>query len=260
MDPQLIRYVDGELSEEEVSVFLQRIENDPELRRAFEEEERLLDLARSLPIPSASAEFTDQVMDALPDALPDARPDKFSPGDSTARETAPTAREITPRIGRRTNRRWTRWAPALSAAALVVLAFALGRVSESNAPEPGHDSHLTATGLPTFSSATRPVIRPDFAAIDTSVGERFRIVSLVYAPDSDSPAQVSVAGSFNGWNAESIPMRREGESWSAILILPPGSYEYMFIEDGSRWVTDPDAPRTREDGFGGRNAVLEVDA
>jgi hypothetical protein len=34
----------------------------------------------------------------------------------------------------------------------------------------------------------------------------------------------------------------------------------MFIEDDTRWVTDPRAPLTRDDGFGGRNAVLDVDA
>ena len=42
------------------------------------------------------------------------------------------------------------------------------------------------------------------------------------------------------------------------LVLPPDSYEYMFVEDGERWVTDPLAPQTRDDGFGRMNAVLDL--
>jgi len=47
--------------------------------------------------------------------------------------------------------------------------------------------------------------------------------------------------------------------WSTIVVLAPGSYEYMFIENGERWVTDPLAARTRDDGFGSKNAVLDVE-
>jgi hypothetical protein len=32
----------------------------------------------------------------------------------------------------------------------------------------------------------------------------------------------------------------------------------MFIEDGQRWVTDPLAAQTRDDGFGRENAVLDL--
>ena len=211
--------------------FLERVEKEPGLRLALEEEEKLLEVARGLPDPSLSPDFTDRVMDALPDGLPN----------------APSASI------HRLPRHWPRWAPVLSAAAMVLLAFTLGRISTRSgtdaAPPSSADQVVTAP----------PVLRPDFSATDSGVGESLRIVHLVYAPDSGSPAQVAVAGSFNGWKAENIPMRRQGESWTATLILPPGSYEYMFVEDGARWVTDPRSPRTRADGFGGLNAVLDVD-
>jgi hypothetical protein len=32
----------------------------------------------------------------------------------------------------------------------------------------------------------------------------------------------------------------------------------MFVVDGSRWVTDPLAPVQRSDGFGNKNAVLQL--
>jgi 1,4-alpha-glucan branching enzyme len=54
-------------------------------------------------------------------------------------------------------------------------------------------------------------------------------------------------------------MRRgQGGVWTVELPLAPGRrYEYMFVVDG-RWVTDPTAPASVDDGFGGQNAVLDL--
>ncbi len=71
--------------------------------------------------------------------------------------------------------------------------------------------------------------------------------------------QVAVAGDFNGWNPDTARMRRgQGGVWTVEIPLTPGRrYEYMFVVDG-HWVTDPEAPASVEDGFGGRNAVLDL--
>jgi hypothetical protein len=71
--------------------------------------------------------------------------------------------------------------------------------------------------------------------------------------------EVAVAADFNGWRPEAAHMRRgEGGVWTLEVPLAPGRrYEYMFVVDG-RWVTDPTAPASVEDGFGGRNAVLDL--
>jgi hypothetical protein len=53
-------------------------------------------------------------------------------------------------------------------------------------------------------------------------------------------------------------MQREGDVWTALLLLPRSTYEYMFVENEENWVTDPLALQTREDGFGRENAVLEL--
>jgi hypothetical protein len=42
------------------------------------------------------------------------------------------------------------------------------------------------------------------------------------------------------------------------VALPPGSWSYSFVVDG-QWVEDPDAESTREDGFGGKNALVRID-
>ena len=70
--------------------------------------------------------------------------------------------------------------------------------------------------------------------------------------------QVSVAGDFNGWSPEAAPLRRgPGGAWTGEVRLPRGRHQYMFVVDGE-WVTDPAAPVTLDDGFGHRNAVLDL--
>ncbi len=71
--------------------------------------------------------------------------------------------------------------------------------------------------------------------------------------------EVAVAGDFNAWKPELARMRRgQGGVWTVEIPLSPGRrYEYMFLVDG-RWVTDPTAPASVDDGFGGRNAVLDL--
>ena len=36
------------------------------------------------------------------------------------------------------------------------------------------------------------------------------------------------------------------------------SYTYSFVIDGERWVPDPGAPETVDDGFGGVNSILRL--
>ena len=76
------------------------------------------------------------------------------------------------------------------------------------------------------------------------------------APDAQG---VAVAGSFNGWRPEALPMRRGADGvWSVTVPLPLGEYHYQFVVDGVRWVSDPTAHALEDDGFGGRNSVIVV--
>jgi hypothetical protein len=71
---------------------------------------------------------------------------------------------------------------------------------------------------------------------------------------------VAIAGDFNGWNPQAnILEDSEGDGiWTGILKLEPGKYEYMFVLDGEKWFPDPNALRYVKDGFGNRNAILEI--
>ena len=71
---------------------------------------------------------------------------------------------------------------------------------------------------------------------------------------------VAIAGDFNGWNPQAnILEDPKGDGiWTGILKLEPGRYEYMFVLDGEKWFTDPNALRYVKDGFGNKNAILEI--
>jgi len=71
---------------------------------------------------------------------------------------------------------------------------------------------------------------------------------------------VAIAGDFNNWNPQTnILEDPEGDGvWTGTLRLEPGRYEYMFVMDGEKWFPDPNALRYVKDGFGNKNAILEI--
>ena len=70
---------------------------------------------------------------------------------------------------------------------------------------------------------------------------------------------VDVAGDFNGWDPTRTPLEQTATgAWTVTIPLQPGRYEYMFVVDGKQWVGDPFAVEQADDGFGSRNAVLDV--
>jgi hypothetical protein len=71
---------------------------------------------------------------------------------------------------------------------------------------------------------------------------------------------VAIAGDFNSWNpGDNLLEDADGDGiWTGTLKLKPGRYEYMFILDGKKWVPDPNALRYVKDGFGNKNAILEI--
>ena len=68
---------------------------------------------------------------------------------------------------------------------------------------------------------------------------------------------VQVAGDFNGWKPAPLTEVSDG-AWTVTLPIEPGRYEYMYVVDGQQWIADPFAAEQNEDGFGSRNAVLDV--
>ena len=76
--------------------------------------------------------------------------------------------------------------------------------------------------------------------------------------EAPSASSVAIAGDFNSWAPLELEDADGDGVWAARLAVVPGVYEYMFVLDGSRWMTDPHAERYSDDGFGNRNAVLAI--
>jgi hypothetical protein len=104
------------------------------------------------------------------------------------------------------------------------------------------------------SVVPRPAGPPVAAALAGTAPVLVRLVVL--QPDAQT---VDVAGDFNGWDPDRTPLEQTANgAWTVTIPLQPGTYEYMFVVDGTRWVGDPFAVEQTDDGFGSRNAVLDV--
>ena len=71
---------------------------------------------------------------------------------------------------------------------------------------------------------------------------------------------VHVVGTFNDWRPGSIALEDQDHDgvWRATVVLPAGTYEYMFVVDGERWVPDHLAERLVADNFGRENSIVIV--
>jgi hypothetical protein len=237
MDALFARYFDGDLNENEAREFLAAIAAEPRLEKELRDYERMLAIGKSLPAPKAPAGFTERVMRRI------TLEEKSGTADSQARGAASVVDSDSRGFGagRGSARRrfefpplGTRWAGVAVAAVAIAIAYIGGVYTARNRA-------VTPAGT-----------------VEAESGLRF--VRLAYVPTDPSVEKVTVVGSFNNWNSEATPLSRQDGVWSTILVLAPGSYEYMFLENSMRWVTDPLAVQTRDDGFGGANAILDVEA
>jgi 1,4-alpha-glucan branching enzyme len=82
-----------------------------------------------------------------------------------------------------------------------------------------------------------------------------KIIFKVRAPGK---AKVHLAGEFNNWDPESLPLEKDDEGfWKAELRLAPGRYEYKLLVDG-RWWEDMGEANSARNPFGTLNKVLVV--
>ena len=72
--------------------------------------------------------------------------------------------------------------------------------------------------------------------------------------------QVVLVGSFNGWSKDATPMKTvDGSSvWLVDVPLAEGEHTFMYVIDGVRWMTPPQAEDFIIDGFGQTNGVVIV--
>jgi hypothetical protein len=84
-------------------------------------------------------------------------------------------------------------------------------------------------------------------------------ILVEFSLEAPGATTVAVAGDFSGWESNFVLEDADGDGiWTGRVPIAPGLHKYMFVIDGTDWVTDPGADRYADDGFGNRNAVLAV--
>ncbi|GMV42513.1 MAG: hypothetical protein AMXMBFR64_42290 [Myxococcales bacterium] len=221
------RLISGELTEAERAVLERRAAQDPALGARIVAEQALTEDLAVLATLRAPGALHDAVMARL------------------AQREARGWRRVARWFGRRLELPAPTW--ALAAGLLLALGYALGRGAAAppqDAPTAGGESGAVAAG----PTATEPAAHP---ACDDAV-----LVRFVYAaPDAST---VAVAGDFNGWEPAPMSRAESAAAFTATLRIPSGTHEYVFVVDGQRFVPDPLAGRYRDDGFGNRNALIEL--
>lgn len=86
-------------------------------------------------------------------------------------------------------------------------------------------------------------------------------VYVQFSLEAPGATRVDLVGDFNEWAPTIALEDLDGDGvWIASVPLQPGVHEYMFVLDGSTWVTDPSAELHVDDGFGQENAVVAIPA
>jgi hypothetical protein len=231
------RFVDGDLSPDEVQAALHRIADDQEARELLQFElEMAQDLAASRST-SPPDTFADDTMAALEPDLSHAPTlsDRLQAWWQAVTTPVPlTFRPL----------------PTAVAALLVgVVAWGLWPMT---APRPGSGA---STASSTQTTKTSPSVQTTASAASQQGTVWIRFMYTNNTADS-----VAVAGDFSQWTPVPLsPRTVNGETvWTGLVPVSKGEHEYQFVINGDRWVPDPLAPIKRGDGFGAKNAVLKI--
>eukprot|EP01124_Arcella_intermedia_P017496 TRINITY_DN24256_c0_g1_i1.p1 TRINITY_DN24256_c0_g1~~TRINITY_DN24256_c0_g1_i1.p1 ORF type:complete len:200 (-),score=23.12 TRINITY_DN24256_c0_g1_i1:39-638(-) len=89
----------------------------------------------------------------------------------------------------------------------------------------------------------------------TSLGQRKKPIRFVWPyPGSYS---VQLTGSFTEWDKPIQLLSNDAEEWYVDIQLSPGTYEYKFIVDESRWCYDMAEPFIK-DNRGNINNIIQI--
>ena len=114
---------------------------------------------------------------------------------------------------------------------------------------------MTTKKTETAKSAAKPAARRTRKAPAAKKTTARRVTFTIAAAPG---LPVFVAGTFNNWDPEGIPMVEKDGTYTAVVSLEPGEYEYKFIVNGF-WTMDPDPSREwRANGLGTLNSVVKV--
>jgi 1,4-alpha-glucan branching enzyme len=86
-------------------------------------------------------------------------------------------------------------------------------------------------------------------------------VSVTFStPVGVDASTVHLVGDFNDWDERAHPMKqRKDGSWSITVRLPQGrAYQFRYLVDYERWMTDEAPDAYADNPYGSDNAVVQV--
>lgn len=243
------QFLDGELTGDEERDALRRIAEDDGARALLRFDMRIGRFLSDRPRRTAPPDFTRRVMRAIATADPvdTARPaEEGPPGFLTG---------VRDWLGRP---RTIEWKPAHAVLAVAVLALIASGVVLLGGIPAGPGPRLTAGPDP--SIAGERAEEGTLAGTRSILAPRADTVLVRFVLQDVAAGSVEVAGDFSDWKPIPLVPHSDGGGavWTGVVAVPRGEHRYMFVIDGSRWVTDPHASAYWDDGFGNRNAVLSL--
>lgn len=249
---ELLRtFIDGEMTPAQERRALHAIAEDPELREMLRFERRLsVDLGAG-PLGSGSGDvpdgFVDEVMSRIESLEPEPAAGSEPAGESPPAESAKSLDEL-----------------VLEKLADVLEQMMKPRKFSLNLRPVWIPVGLLAVALlwslagPFGPSAGDLDGQPDGELATQIVSEAGAEVWVRFVYVDEQAERMEVAGDFSGWEPVELSPERIGDRqvWTAMVRLPRGEHNYMFIRNGEEWLTDPFATMRRDDGFGNENAVI----
>ena len=88
--------------------------------------------------------------------------------------------------------------------------------------------------------------------------EKFIEKTVEFAYRAPEAREVFLAGEFNCWDTQSLPMKKDKSGvWKTKIKLSPGRYEYKFFEDNI-WVESLPGVEEVPNPLGTRNFIVLV--
>ncbi|MBN1411336.1 MAG: hypothetical protein JW969_10875 [Spirochaetales bacterium] len=87
------------------------------------------------------------------------------------------------------------------------------------------------------------------------------LVTVRFILEAPAASKVAVVGDFNQWDTEKNLLSDPDNDgvWELDLTLPGNrEYQYQFYLNGEKWIPDPNAFISIDDGFGGVNSILDI--
>lgn len=114
---------------------------------------------------------------------------------------------------------------------------------------------------PTFSPADRQATFAAFVAAQAATLEGFPLrsgASVIFVHRATSGGAFAVAGSWNGWSPGALPLAPIAGTdilWAEATLPAAARHEYKFVENGTRWLADP---QNRKFSYDNGNSVVNL--